>query len=87
MFVDEATIYVSSGAGGNGSSSFHHEPYKPRGGPDGGDGGDGGSVILRADMSAATLLRAWRTRRGQEAPWGTRSLSRRGGAYGNRGDG
>jgi GTPase len=56
MFVDEATIYVSSGAGGNGSSSFHHEPYKPRGGPDGGDGGDGGSVILRADMSAATLL-------------------------------
>jgi GTP-binding protein len=56
MFVDEATIHVSSGAGGNGSSSFHHEPYKPRGGPDGGDGGDGGSVILRADTSAATLL-------------------------------
>jgi GTP-binding protein len=56
MFVDEATIHVSSGAGGNGSPSFHHEPYKPHGGPDGGDGGDGGSVILRADKSAATLL-------------------------------
>src|ERR671914_2979828 len=56
MFVDEATIQVFSGAGGNGSSCFHHEPYKPQGGPDGGDGGDGGSVILRADTSAATLL-------------------------------
>jgi GTPase len=56
MFVDEATIHVSSGAGGNGSTSFHHEPYKPHGGPDGGDGGAGGSVILRAGTSAATLL-------------------------------
>jgi GTP-binding protein len=56
MFVDEATIHVFSGPGGNGSSSFHHEPYKPQGGPDGGDGGDGGSVILRAETSAATLL-------------------------------
>jgi GTP-binding protein len=55
-FVDEATINVRSGAGGNGSSSFHHEPYKPKGGPDGGDGGDGGSVILRAAASSATLL-------------------------------
>jgi GTPase len=55
-FVDEATIIVRSGAGGNGSSSFHHEPYKPKGGPDGGDGGDGGSVILRADPSLSSLL-------------------------------
>ena len=55
-FVDEARIKVKGGAGGNGVSSFHHEPYKPRGGPDGGDGGDGGSVILVADPSVGTLL-------------------------------
>ena len=55
-FVDEATIYVSGGAGGNGSASFHREPYKPKGGPDGGDGGRGGSVVLRADSSVGTLL-------------------------------
>jgi GTP-binding protein len=55
-FVDEATIFVSGGAGGNGSAAFHREPYKPKGGPDGGDGGRGGSVILRADASVGTLL-------------------------------
>jgi len=55
-FVDEAAIEVLAGAGGNGSASFHHEPYKPKGGPDGGDGGDGGSVVLRADDSVGTLL-------------------------------
>ena len=55
-FVDEAKIKVMAGAGGDGSSAFHHEPFKPKGGPDGGDGGDGGSVILRADMSVGTLL-------------------------------
>jgi GTPase len=55
-FVDEARIRVIAGAGGNGSASFHHEPFKPKGGPDGGDGGDGGSVILRADRSLGTLL-------------------------------
>jgi GTP-binding protein len=55
-FVDEATIYVTGGAGGNGSAAFHSEPYKPKGGPDGGDGGRGGSVILRADPSVGTLL-------------------------------
>ena len=55
-FVDEATIHVFGGAGGNGSASFHREPYKPKGGPDGGDGGRGGSVVLRADTSVGTLL-------------------------------
>ena len=55
-FVDEAKIRVAAGAGGNGAVSFHHEPYKPKGGPDGGDGGHGASVILRADTSIGTLL-------------------------------
>lgn len=55
-FVDEAKVKVMAGAGGNGSVAFHHEPYKPKGGPDGGDGGNGGSVIFRADLSVGTLL-------------------------------
>ena len=42
-FVDECTVFVTSGRGGDGSSSMHSEPYKPRGGPDGGTGGAGGS--------------------------------------------
>ncbi len=55
-FVDEAKIRAIAGDGGNGSASFHAEPYKPKGGPDGGDGGKGGSVVLRADTSVGTLL-------------------------------
>ena len=55
-FVDEARVKVLAGAGGNGSASFHHEPFKPKGGPDGGDGGHGGSVVIRADTSVGTLL-------------------------------
>ncbi|HBA36226.1 MAG TPA: GTPase ObgE [Gammaproteobacteria bacterium] len=54
-FVDEATIKVIAGDGGNGCLSFRREKYIPRGGPDGGDGGDGGSVFLVADPSINTL--------------------------------
>ena len=45
-FIDEASIEVRAGDGGNGCVSFRREKYIPHGGPDGGDGGDGGSVIL-----------------------------------------
>ena len=41
-FVDEASITVYAGKGGNGALSFRREKYVARGGPDGGDGGDGG---------------------------------------------
>ena len=54
-FVDEATIVVKAGDGGNGCVSFRREKYIPLGGPDGGDGGDGGSVILLADANLSTL--------------------------------
>ncbi|WP_097462283.1 Obg family GTPase CgtA [Mangrovitalea sediminis] len=55
-FVDEATISVEAGKGGNGCLSFRREKYVPKGGPDGGDGGDGGSVFLEADASLNTLI-------------------------------
>ncbi|MGI9301861.1 MAG: Obg family GTPase CgtA [Gammaproteobacteria bacterium] len=54
-FIDEATIRVKAGDGGNGCVSFRREKYVPRGGPDGGDGGDGGSVYLSADENLNTL--------------------------------
>ena len=56
MFVDETTIEVTAGRGGDGVTSFHREKYKPRGGPDGGDGGRGGDVVLAADPGVGTLV-------------------------------
>lgn len=55
-FVDEASISVEAGKGGNGCMSFRREKYIPKGGPDGGDGGHGGSVILKADDAVNTLV-------------------------------
>lgn len=54
-FVDEASIRVEAGHGGNGCVSFRREKYIPRGGPDGGDGGDGGNVYLSVDEGINTL--------------------------------
>ena len=54
-FVDEATIRVEAGKGGNGCVSFRREKYIPFGGPNGGDGGDGGSVYLVTDTGLNTL--------------------------------
>ncbi len=54
-FVDEATIFVCAGKGGNGIVSFRREKYIAFGGPDGGDGGDGGSIIVVANADLNTL--------------------------------
>lgn len=55
-FIDEVTITVSSGRGGDGCSGFRREKHVPMGGPDGGDGGDGGHVYFEADEGVNTLL-------------------------------
>jgi GTP-binding protein len=55
-FVDEASIEVIAGDGGNGVASFRREKYVPRGGPDGGDGGRGGSIYAIADRNINTLI-------------------------------
>jgi GTP-binding protein len=55
-FVDEVSIDVHAGKGGNGCLSFRREKYIERGGPNGGDGGDGGSVIFEADESLNTMV-------------------------------
>ena len=62
-FVDEATITVEAGKGGNGCVSFRREKFIPFGGPNGGDGGDGGSVYLLADADLNTLADFRQTRR------------------------
>jgi GTPase len=54
-FVDECSVVVQAGRGGDGSASLHSEPYKPRGGPDGGDGGRGGSVVFEVSRNTHDL--------------------------------
>ena len=55
-FVDEITLEVHAGDGGDGSSAMRREKYRPLGGPCGGDGGDGGDVVLETDPRLTTLL-------------------------------
>ena len=70
MFIDQATIRVKAGDGGNGCVAFRREKFVPKGGPSGGDGGAGGSVYVAASARLNTLYhlqfqREWKGGRGQ----------------------
>ena len=62
-FVDEVSIVVKAGDGGNGCMSFRREKFIEFGGPNGGDGGDGGSIYMEADVNLNTLVDYRYTRR------------------------
>lgn len=55
-FLDQAKIYLQSGAGGPGAVSFRREKYVEYGGPDGGNGGKGGDIVFEAVQGLNTLI-------------------------------
>src|SRR5688500_13090018 len=55
-FLDQAKIYIRSGAGGPGAVSFRREKYVEYGGPDGGDGGKGWDTVSEAGPGLNTLI-------------------------------
>lgn len=55
-FIDEVSLHLKAGHGGQGSVSFRREKYVPKGGPDGGDGGRGGDIVFLTDERMASLL-------------------------------
>lgn len=55
-FIDHVTVTVQAGDGGDGRTSFRHEKYVDKGGPDGGDGGHGGDVVFVASRNQNTLV-------------------------------
>jgi len=55
LFVDQVSVTLKAGRGGDGCVSFRRESRVPKGGPDGGHGGDGGSIILVADENVSSL--------------------------------
>lgn len=77
MFVDQSSVVLSAGNGGDGCLSFHRARYVPKGGPDGGDGGKGGDVILECDenvgdLSAFRFKRQWKAEHGRSGEGGRR---------------
>ncbi len=69
-FIDQATITVKAGDGGNGCVAFRREKFVPKGGPSGGDGGVGGSIYVAATLRMNTLYhlrfqREWKGGRGE----------------------
>lgn len=69
-FIDEITIEVTAGRGGNGCMAFRREKFRPWGGPSGGNGGRGGDVVIVGDRGLSTLIELkyspkWRARKGE----------------------
>ncbi|WP_261133064.1 GTPase ObgE [Bacillus sp. Marseille-Q3570] len=75
MFVDQVTVFIKSGDGGNGMVAFRREKYVPDGGPAGGDGGKGGDVIFQVEEGLRTLM-DFRYNRHFKAPRGENGMSK-----------
>ena len=75
MFIDEITISIQSGDGGDGCCSFRREKFVPFGGPDGGDGGDGGNIYLKGTKNLNTLA-DFRTKKKFDAQNGENGMSK-----------
>ena len=58
MFIDETTIHVKAGDGGNGAVAFLRLKFMPWGGPAGGDGGKGGDIVVEATRNIDTPVAA-----------------------------
>ena len=82
-FVDEASIRLTAGKGGNGSASMRREKFIQYGGPDGGDGGNGGNIFLEGDSGLNTLV-DFRHRRIYKAENGVQGKGQE--KYGKRGE-
>ncbi|ALX48197.1 GTPase ObgE [Lentibacillus amyloliquefaciens] len=70
MFVDQVSVYVKAGDGGDGIAAYRREIYVPKGGPAGGDGGNGGDIIFKVDEGLNTLMdfrynRHYKAKRGE----------------------
>jgi GTP-binding protein len=77
-FIDEVSLQLCAGAGGQGAVSFRREPHVPHGGPDGGKGGRGGDIYLEATAALTTLLdlkarRIYKAKRGRNGSGNRRS--------------
>ncbi len=81
MFVDEASVKLRAGDGGNGAATFRREKFIPKGGPDGGDGGKGGDVILECDENTSDL-KAYMFKPHWQAKNGGRGMSRQKSGHG-----
>ena len=56
MFIDEVTVELYAGDGGNGCLAFRREKFVPMGGPFGGNGGKGSNIIFKVDEGINTLV-------------------------------
>jgi GTP-binding protein len=75
MFVDQVTVFVKGGDGGNGMVTFRREKYVPNGGPSGGDGGNGADVVFEVEEGLRTLM-DFRYNRHFKAPRGENGMSK-----------
>ena len=81
--MDRVQVSIRAGDGGNGMSSFRHEKFVDRGGPDGGDGGKGGDVVFVASRNQNTLAK-FRYQKQLSATSGTAGSKRK--RHGKNGD-